>query len=196
MLVRGVQMRQRSMHNPTKTEEDAIGRGSSESLASARLQLAGLTKANSSPFYIKARSLFLNTIFEARCRRQRQPQALCTTYPKSILARLPPGYQLQLPGPPHRAAHHLSSFIPASLLQALGTQDTGYFVGGTPRCLPPAATTWREQGHQFGDGFTSLSIRPIVCPAAFTTAATSVQSGSSTLVLCCPSYAIISKLVV
>ncbi|KAH6663398.1 hypothetical protein B0J14DRAFT_662109 [Halenospora varia] len=112
------------MHNRTKTEEDGIGRGSSESLASARLQLAGLTKANSSPFYIKARSLFLNTIFEARCRRQRQPQALCTTYPKSILARLPPGYQLQLPGPPHRAAHRLSSFILASLLQALGTQDT------------------------------------------------------------------------
>lgn len=66
----------------------------------------------------------------------------------------------------------------------------GYFAGGTPDCLPPEATTWHEQNHQNGDGFTSLSIRPIVCPAAFTTAASSVQSGSSTLVLCCPSYVI------
>lgn len=66
----------------------------------------------------------------------------------------------------------------------------GYFAGGTPNCLPPEATTWHEQAHQNGDGFTSLSIRPIVCPAAFTTAASSIQSGSSTLVLCCPSYEI------
>lgn len=63
----------------------------------------------------------------------------------------------------------------------------GYFYGGQPRCLPPVATTWWEQNHQGGDQFTILSIRPIVCPGAFTTAATSVQSGSSTLVLCCPS---------
>jgi hypothetical protein len=63
----------------------------------------------------------------------------------------------------------------------------GYFAGGTPRCLPPAATTWWEQNHQGGDDFTTVSIRPVVCPAAFTTAATSLQSGSSTLVLCCPS---------
>jgi hypothetical protein len=63
----------------------------------------------------------------------------------------------------------------------------GYFAGGKARCLPPAETAWWEQGHQNPDGFTSLSIRPIVCPAAFTTAVTSVQSGSSTRVLCCPS---------
>jgi hypothetical protein len=63
----------------------------------------------------------------------------------------------------------------------------GYFYGQTQRCLPPAVTTWHEQDHQNPDGFTMLSIRPIVCPAAFTTAATSVQSGSSTLVVCCPS---------
>jgi hypothetical protein len=66
--------------------------------------------------------------FEARCRRQRQPQALCTTYPKSILARLPPGYQLPLPGPPHQAAHHHSFSFPDSLLQSLGTQDTDIFL--------------------------------------------------------------------
>jgi hypothetical protein len=48
----------------------------------------------------------------------------------------------------------------------------GYFAGGTLRCLPPAATKWHEQDHQAPDGYTSLSIRPIVCPAAFTTAVT------------------------
>lgn len=63
----------------------------------------------------------------------------------------------------------------------------GYFFGQTQRCLPQAVTAWHEQDHQQPDGYTSLSIRPIVCPAAYTTAATAVQSGSSTLVFCCPS---------
>ncbi|KAF2432640.1 hypothetical protein EJ08DRAFT_125819 [Tothia fuscella] len=63
----------------------------------------------------------------------------------------------------------------------------GYFAGGTLRCLPPAATSWHEQEHQAPDGYTSLSIRPIVCPQAFTTAVTEVRDVSSTLVMCCPS---------
>ncbi|RDW63750.1 hypothetical protein BP6252_11295 [Coleophoma cylindrospora] len=41
--------------------------------------------------------------------------------------------------------------------------DPGYgLFGGTPRCLPPAATTWHEQDHQGGDLFTFISIRPIL----------------------------------
>lgn len=63
----------------------------------------------------------------------------------------------------------------------------GYFASGTLRCLPPEATRWHEQGHQDLDAYTSLSIRPIVCPAAFTTAVTEIRSGSSTRVMCCPS---------
>ncbi|KAE9363314.1 hypothetical protein N431DRAFT_490153 [Stipitochalara longipes BDJ] len=63
----------------------------------------------------------------------------------------------------------------------------GYFAGGKAVCLPPAETTWWEQTHQNPNGFTSLSIRPIVCPSAFTTAVTSLLSVSSTLVMCCPS---------
>lgn len=62
----------------------------------------------------------------------------------------------------------------------------GYFAGGDLSCMPPAQTTWWEQGHQNPDGYTSLSIRPIVCPQSWTTAATESRSGESTLVMCCP----------
>ena len=71
--------------------------------------------------------------------------------------------------------------------QAAWDPGYGYFAGGTLRCLPPEATAWWEQNHQNPNGYTSLSIQPVVCPAAFTTAATELRSVSSTLVLCCPS---------
>lgn len=63
----------------------------------------------------------------------------------------------------------------------------GYFAGDTLSCDPPAFTSWHELEHQNPDGFTTLSIQPIVCPAAFTTAATAIRSESSTNVMCCPS---------
>ncbi|QDS77137.1 hypothetical protein FKW77_001191 [Venturia effusa] len=63
----------------------------------------------------------------------------------------------------------------------------GYFLGQTQKCQPAAVTAWHEQGNQHQDGFTRLSIRPIVCPAAYTTAVTSINSVSSTMVVCCPS---------
>lgn len=64
--------------------------------------------------------------FEARCRQQ--PQALCMTHQKSILVRLPPGYQLRLLGPPHQAAHQHSFSIRDSQLQSPGTQATDIFM--------------------------------------------------------------------
>lgn len=63
----------------------------------------------------------------------------------------------------------------------------GYFAGGDLSCLPPAMTTWREQIYQNPDGYTSLSIQPIVCPESWTTAATEIRYTSSTIVMCCPS---------
>jgi hypothetical protein len=73
----------------------------------------------------------------------------------------------------------------------LALNDPGYgiYVDPSVTCLPPAATTWWEQGHSSygtGAGTTTFSIGPIVCPQAYTTATTSVYD-SSTFVACCPS---------
>ncbi|KAE9379498.1 hypothetical protein N431DRAFT_478501 [Stipitochalara longipes BDJ] len=65
--------------------------------------------------------------------------------------------------------------------------DYGSSVANSLTCLPPYATQWWEGAVTTSNTITSWSIGPIVCPAAYTTASTTVVSGSSTSVMCCPS---------
>ena len=59
-------------------------------------------------------------------------------------------------------------------------------VANAVTCLPPQATSWWEGGSTVSSSVTSYSLGPIVCPAAYTTYSTSIVSGSSTSVICCP----------
>jgi len=61
-------------------------------------------------------------------------------------------------------------------------------VANSVTCLPPQATSWWGGGSTVSKSITSYSIGPIVCPAAYTTFSTSIVSGSSTSVICCPTY--------
>jgi hypothetical protein len=61
-------------------------------------------------------------------------------------------------------------------------------VANSVTCLPPQATSWWGGGSTVSQSITSYSIGPIVCPAAYTTYSTSIVSGSSTSVICCPTY--------
>lgn len=62
----------------------------------------------------------------------------------------------------------------------------GLSVANTLTCLPPEVSQWWSGAATVLNTVTSWSIGPIVCPAAFTTASTSIVSGSSTSVFCCP----------
>jgi hypothetical protein len=53
-------------------------------------------------------------------------------------------------------------------------------------CHPPEMTTWWNAIGLGIDPETTISIAPIVCPDAYTTAMTSVNEGGSTFVGCCP----------
>jgi len=64
----------------------------------------------------------------------------------------------------------------------------GQSVANTLTCLPPQVTKWWNGATEVSNTITSWSIGPIVCPAAFTTVSTTVISGSSTSVICCPTY--------
>ncbi|KIM95547.1 hypothetical protein OIDMADRAFT_59344 [Oidiodendron maius Zn] len=78
-----------------------------------------------------------------------------------------------------------SSIIWGAHAPYLALNDPGYGLTVDPglTCLPPPATTWWEQNNTA----TAFSIGPtIVCPQAYTTAATSIKD-SSTFVACCPS---------
>lgn len=70
--------------------------------------------------------------------------------------------------------------------------DPGYGldIDTQVRCLPPAVTTWWEQGRlgAVDDDHTALSLGPMTCPDEWTTVATSIEDRSSTLAMCCPSY--------
>ncbi|KAE9370194.1 hypothetical protein N431DRAFT_343974 [Stipitochalara longipes BDJ] len=59
-------------------------------------------------------------------------------------------------------------------------------VANSVTCLPPQATSWWEGGSTVSNSVTSYSLGPIVCPAAYTTYSTSIVSGTSTSVICCP----------
>jgi hypothetical protein len=61
----------------------------------------------------------------------------------------------------------------------------GISVDTAFRCLPPAVTTWWDQQNN-GDTGTIVSLGPVMCPVAYTTAYTSLVNGQSTLVGCCP----------
>jgi hypothetical protein len=61
-------------------------------------------------------------------------------------------------------------------------------VANSVTCLPPQATSWWGGGSTVSNSITSYSIGPIVCPAAYRTYSTSIVSGSSTSVICCPTY--------
>ncbi|KAB8255367.1 hypothetical protein BDV32DRAFT_142082 [Aspergillus pseudonomiae] len=69
--------------------------------------------------------------------------------------------------------------------------DPGYGldIDTNVRCAPSAVTTWWEQGALGGGGseHTAVSIGPLTCPENFSTVASSVKNGSSTLAMCCPS---------
>jgi hypothetical protein len=65
----------------------------------------------------------------------------------------------------------------------------GTLVANTPTCLPPEATSWWVDGVTgVKDVVTKYSLGPLVCPEAYTTISTSVVSGSSTSVICCPTF--------
>lgn len=68
--------------------------------------------------------------------------------------------------------------------------DPGYAesVANSATCLPPAATTWWEGATTVTNTITSWSMGPMVCPEAYTTFSTSLVSGSSTSVICCPPF--------
>lgn len=69
--------------------------------------------------------------------------------------------------------------------------DPGYGldIDSDVRCVPSAVTTWWEQARLGfnGDDHTAISIGPLTCPYEWETVATSVENGSSTLAMCCPS---------
>jgi hypothetical protein len=72
----------------------------------------------------------------------------------------------------------------------LAVWDPGYAmtVAGGLTCHPPEMTTWWNVDKSGLDSNVTISIAPIVCPQAYTTAATSVNEGGSTLVGCCPRW--------
>ncbi|OJJ42572.1 hypothetical protein ASPZODRAFT_2119698 [Penicilliopsis zonata CBS 506.65] len=79
-------------------------------------------------------------------------------------------------------------YVPTSLV----AWDPGYGIWVQPGllCQPPQMTSWWDANHilsQVDLHATQLSIGPVVCPDAYTTATTSVNEASSTLVACCPS---------
>ncbi|KAI1498314.1 hypothetical protein F5X99DRAFT_393968 [Biscogniauxia marginata] len=101
----------------------------------------------------------------------------------------------------------VTSFIPLTSVFTPTAECTSYFRLNGPslvafdpgygldidtnvRCLPSAVTTWWEQG-RFGDAgdgdHTAVSIGPLTCPNEWSTVASSVKDGSSTLAMCCPS---------
>ncbi|KAI1361360.1 hypothetical protein F5Y08DRAFT_22980 [Xylaria arbuscula] len=69
--------------------------------------------------------------------------------------------------------------------------DPGYGldIDSNVRCAPSAVTTWWEQGRlgDSGDDHTALSLGPFTCPYKWSTVVSSVEDGSSTIAMCCPS---------
>lgn len=76
------------------------------------------------------------------------------------------------------------SYVPSTI----AGWDPGYgmSVDASVSCLPEAATTWWNQERLGVNRQTVMSIGPITCPEAYTTAMTSAQDATSTLVACCP----------
>jgi len=64
----------------------------------------------------------------------------------------------------------------------------GESIANTPTCLPPQATEWWNGGSTVSNSITSYSIGPIVCPEAYETVSTINLPGSSTSVICCPTF--------
>ncbi|ERF72717.1 hypothetical protein EPUS_04770 [Endocarpon pusillum Z07020] len=77
------------------------------------------------------------------------------------------------------------SYVPSTI----AGWDPGYGISVEPTlsCLPEGATAWWNQARLGPNSNTKISIGPIVCPEAYTTATTSAQDATSTLVACCPS---------
>ncbi|KAN0095369.1 hypothetical protein V8E51_016080 [Hyaloscypha variabilis] len=97
-----------------------------------------------------------------------------------------------------------TSFLPLSTPWPLNAECSSLFVSQTSlsglyafdpylptqssiQCLPPQATAWWDQFTAPGATPTVLGGVSLVCPQAYTTAATSVINSYSTLVGCCPS---------
>ncbi|KAF3908193.1 hypothetical protein AA313_de0202252 [Arthrobotrys entomopaga] len=70
----------------------------------------------------------------------------------------------------------------------LAAWDPGYgiSVDSNARCVPPAVTTWWDQGRLGGNSLTVISLGPITCPSAYATVTTTIENQSSTFVACCP----------
>lgn len=54
-----------------------------------------------------------------------------------------------------------------------------------PRCQPPEVESWWKSTSEVG---RRLSIGPVVCPQAYSTAGTSVNQLGNTFVACCPRF--------
>lgn len=74
--------------------------------------------------------------------------------------------------------------------QTLAGWDPGYGIWVQPglSCQPPQVTSWWDENHSNGIDYsaTAYSLGPVVCPDAYFTATTSVNTQSSTFVGCCP----------
>ncbi|KAI1130983.1 hypothetical protein F5Y10DRAFT_99933 [Nemania abortiva] len=98
------------------------------------------------------------------------------------------------------------SFIPLTTTFTPSAECSGYFRLNGPSlvafdpgygldidtdviCVPSAVTTWWEQARLGvnGDDHTAISIGPLTCPYKWETVATSIENGSSTVAMCCPS---------
>ncbi|PMD55232.1 uncharacterized protein K444DRAFT_617695 [Hyaloscypha bicolor E] len=79
-----------------------------------------------------------------------------------------------------------SLFVSQTSLSGLYAFDPYLPTQSAIQCLPPEATAWWDQFTAPGATPTVLGGVSLVCPQAYTTAATSVIDSSSTLVGCCP----------
>lgn len=65
----------------------------------------------------------------------------------------------------------------------------GMSIDRAVTCLPAPATAWWNQNLN-ANGGTTISLGPMVCPADYTTAYTSVINTASTIIGCCPKYVV------
>jgi hypothetical protein len=79
-----------------------------------------------------------------------------------------------------------SLFVSQTSLNGLYAFDPYLPTQSSIQCLPPEATAWWDQFTAPGATPTVLGGVSLVCPQAYTTAATSVIDSSTTLVGCCP----------
>ena len=71
---------------------------------------------------------------------------------------------------------------------AIAGWDPGYGLDVAPdtTCHPKPVTTWWNNGRLGGNSLTIVSLGPMSCPEAYSTARTSVKDQYSTMVACCP----------